>query len=367
MKFRFLILTIFTVFFISNLTFGYRSSLDHDSIIGEPAVSANVDELLKTIVTPTIDCPIQEGKNVVWCATMQVAWDQLREITGGPVRLSEKNKTADALNIWKFNTDNLDNESYIAMAGKGQTAISNIKLALKTKFKGASSPRYLPSTIMEDEWIIYSYLFQNLPFKTKFTRMKRPFTFAGKKVESFGIDDYMPDEKQMAKQVSVYDYRGADDFIVELKPSNDEHSIILAHIPPMENLADMVYSVKKRINNSEPTMMKGLATLQIPVINFDLLKTYSELENAIIKSSNPEIDGKPLDTAIQSIRFKLNESGAVLISEAMLGALMMPEQNLVFKNSFLVLLKKSDSRLPYLVVWIDNGELLTPFKSLKDL
>lgn len=363
MKIRFLVIGVFAFCFVFNPTYSF-SQADHDSIIGETDISANAENLTKTIVSPTLDRPIQEGKNIIWCATFQLAWDQLRVATNGPVQFEKGNKTADTLNAGKISPNDLDDKSYIALAGKGQTTISNIKEALKTKFSGAARPNLLPASLDENQWILYAYLFQHLPFKHAFTRMEYPFTFSDVEVTSFGIYQYLPDiqenEALMAKQVLIYDYRGIDDFIVELMPSNGEHRIILAHIPPLGNLKSMVNSVRSRCSNSKPTKMLESSTLKIPIINFHVLKTYSEFQGSTISSTNPEINGTPFGIAIQSIRFKLDETGAVLKSEDI--AFLSASQDLVFRKPFLILLEKRNSSSPYLAIWVENEELLTPYK-----
>lgn len=39
-----------------------------------------------TVVTPTLDSPMVAGKNMVWCATFQMAWDELRTLASGTAK-----------------------------------------------------------------------------------------------------------------------------------------------------------------------------------------------------------------------------------------------------------------------------------------
>ncbi len=48
-----------------------------------PVYSGPVEGLKHTIVAPTLDEPLAAGKNVVWSAALQLAWDELREAAGG--------------------------------------------------------------------------------------------------------------------------------------------------------------------------------------------------------------------------------------------------------------------------------------------
>ena len=44
--------------------------------------------LEQTQFVPTLDTPIQQGKNVIWCASFQAAWKKLQQdIAGEPIRI----------------------------------------------------------------------------------------------------------------------------------------------------------------------------------------------------------------------------------------------------------------------------------------
>src|SRR5690606_179126 len=40
-----------------------------------------------TTITPHLDAAIEPGRSLVWCASMQLAWDALGDWAGGPVQL----------------------------------------------------------------------------------------------------------------------------------------------------------------------------------------------------------------------------------------------------------------------------------------
>ena len=64
---------------------------------------------------------------------------------------------------------------------------------------------------------------------------------------------------------------------------------------------------------------------------------------------------------MQSIRFRLDESGAVLKSES-IGVWARGRREFVFDKPFLIMVKRQKARRPYLVLWIGNTELLVPIK-----
>lgn len=343
-------------------------TVSHDDIAGEPALKANAAVLERTIVTPYLAQKIEPGKNVLWCSTFQLVWNELRDLAGGTLDLDGDPAIAKSLNAEEASRDDLDEESYVAAAGiAGEGILAAIARELEEKFKGAASPELLPEpgSLPKGAWVTYAYLFKNLPFEYAFTRFERPFRFAGKNVSGFGIEQYMKAEKneaRMAEQVAVIDHKGNDDFIVELKTRARGDRLILARIPPSATLGETIARVRARVEKSDKTgagTIEPMETLGIPVLNFDIMREYDELVGHKIKAQNPKVDGTPIGIALQSIRFKLDETGAVLKSEALM-VLGMTERSLVFRGPFLILLTRRGAENPYFALWVDNDELLVP-------
>jgi hypothetical protein len=63
---------------------------------------------------------------------------------------------------------------------------------------------------------------------------------------------------------------------------------------------------------------------------------------------------------MQDIRFRLDEGGVALQTEARLRGLCLPPRDLVCNRAFLVLLLRRGSAVPYLAAWIENDEILVP-------
>src|SRR5262245_47301714 len=76
------------------------------------------EQLRQTVVVPTLDSSIPEGKSVIWCASFQLAWNRLKEdVVKGPVRLANAQPLADLLNRADGSEDDLDRDSVYAAAG----------------------------------------------------------------------------------------------------------------------------------------------------------------------------------------------------------------------------------------------------------
>ncbi len=49
------------------------------------AFEGSSEQLQSTVVMPTLDSPMPDGKSVIWCLSFQVAWNQIKDIVHGPV------------------------------------------------------------------------------------------------------------------------------------------------------------------------------------------------------------------------------------------------------------------------------------------
>lgn len=61
----------------------------------------------------------------------------------------------------------------------------------------------------------------------------------------------------------------------------------------------------------------------------------------------------------QSIRFRLDKSGATVTSEAQMFLSAIPREFIV-DRPFLIVIKRRSAEQPYFVAWIDNAESLVP-------
>lgn len=99
-----------------------------------------------------------------------------------------------------------------------------------------------------------------------------------------------------------------------------------------------------------------------PKMNYDVTRSYKEIIGKALV--NPKAAGYFIAEAIQNIRFRLDEKGAVLKSEALIiapTAMPMNESRMmIFDKPFLVLMMKKGRNIPYFALWVDNPELLVP-------
>ena len=159
----------------------------------------------------------------------------------------------------------------------------------------------------------------------------------------------------------MIDYKTDDDFIMSLKSKSSNDEIILAKIESKETLLSTILAVNKRIKEATPSSLKEDEVLNIPKLDFNLKHSFPELENKLFKNKGWE--GWFISKTMQWIRFKLNEKGAILKSEARIEIRWgsnwdKSPRRFIFDKPFLIYLKQKNGKYPYFAMWVDNAELL---------
>lgn len=345
-----------------------RAARQHDEIAGTPDLECSADSLTRTVVTSHLETPLGAGRNVLWCATFQLAWNELADLAGGEIRMADEDAAVAALNRRAVGRSDLDSRTYVALAGMVEDGVlTRAKDELRKTFGFAASPRLLPppGSLPDGSFVAYSYLFADLPFAWSFERLAYPLQFGGTPVECFGIQQYLAQQENEAKaagQLQVCDWRSNGDFIVSLMTQRKEHHLYLALVPPAPTLAQTIRAVQERIASGRREPLAECLDFRVPVLNFDVVREYGELTGRPLTVSTPRLNGQPIDIAKQQVRFRLDERGAVLKSEAIISR-GLGMNNLVFDRPFLILLQYADARVPYFALWVDNAELLVPFSA----
>ncbi|MEW6170358.1 MAG: hypothetical protein AB1472_02195 [Candidatus Omnitrophota bacterium] len=321
--------------------------------------------LKQTDITSYLDNKIIQGKNLIYCSTFQIAWNELMDsIIKEPIKLDAYPFAAQELNKKLTIKKDLSDDCYLAMAGFNKDGIiEKIKKALRDKFNTTMGINV--NLKNPDDILAYAFLFKNLKFENEFEVMEEPIKFKsnpmfdGTNVKAFGIKNYKPGNTY-DKIVNLLDYQNEDDFIISLKSIVDKDEIILAKVSPKDSLIKTIEYVLSRINNKNASSLKEGETLQIPKIDFNIFHEFFDLENRSLLNKGWE--QYILSKAIQAIRFRLDEKGAFLRSEAVIeleeGIMDYSPRQFIFNKAFLICLKEKNAKYPYLAIWIDNVELL---------
>ena len=344
----------------------------------EPDIAFNGDstDLHQSIIVPTLDTPVPEGKNVIWCGTLQLAWNHLEEdVLHEPPNLRGAEAVAQRLNEAQFTEDDLPPDSYLAEAGFAKDGIvERIKSEMASRFhKTVEIDPLEPSDILA-----YAYLEAKADFTVPYFDSPEPLTFldpSGREtpVTSFGIEEkHEYAYEQLRDQLDVLyrhpqnlDSENPDEFVLDLCRSSSPNQVIVARIPRKatlsETLADMDTKIREFARQSDAKSHGEFGindVLMIPNLNWEVQHRFTELEGSDKPFQNDGFTGYHIVKALQTIRFRMDRSGAELASEARLPCAPTPTHYLC-NRPFLIVMKKRDTERPFFVMWVDNAELLS--------
>jgi hypothetical protein len=339
------------------------------------------DELSQTVIVPTLDTPVPGGKNAIWCASFQIAWNHLKnDLAKGPVKMRDAQDIADRLNREDQSENDLVAGDYYAAAGWVKDGIlEKIVSDMKAKFPEAPAPRF--ETTTDTVAVVYSFLSSWLRFEHPYFENDKglPFTDSSGKtalVSSFGLRPGDANAaRHVADQVRVLYFQhvetegeaAAADLILDPSYTSRPYQMILARVPWKGTLAETHEGVRKKIalgeKERQPLGYLGRG-LFFPNMNWTISHHFREVENPDHGFLNPTMDGLWLDPAMQKIQFRLDRSGAQVRSEAKIAVKGARGYiSYQFDRPFLVILQKRDAKQPLFMMWVDNAELLCKWQS----
>jgi len=335
-----------------------------DYLFSNVPLKVESKNLKETIITPYLEHDIDEGKNLVFCSTFQLAWNELKDdIVKENIQLQDNPPIVKHLNASVITKEDISEDSYVAMAGFAKDdIIKKINNVLRTKFPDVA-PKVEEGYFTEKDIFVYAFLFKNLQFKYRFESLKEPIAFNShyKKinVKAFGIEEYSEKKhKDMGKQVDIFSFEDRSNFIVRLTSDNFKNDeVVLAKIKPEKTLLKTIKTVENHIENSESYKLHKESSLQIPKFNFDIKHSYLELIGKYF--GNKGLKGNYIGGAMQDIVFKLDEKGVLLLSDVKLPLpYKSAPRELIFNRPFLIYLKEKNGEYPYFAMWVDNPELM---------
>lgn len=312
-------------------------------------------------LAPTLDAAPAAGEDLVFCATLGLAWGALRALDGAPPLAAMVPATAVALDALVAGPPPLESavpaEASFVAAG-GPVELGAAREALRARFPDLTS-RLLPDTLPPDGLFAFGFLDRALAFDPPFD----PTTvmFASAMVKGFGVGGADP----RAANVVVHDYRAGESFLVELRARSEDRILVLADVPagpfgppPVttpRTLRERVSDALARLDQLPPAERTVVAeeSFSMPNVRLDQAGSFDELTAAPIALA----DGRVLriDDARQCVRFALDETGAKVTSEARLLSFGPPPRVLSVSGPFVVMLLRRGATVPYLAAWIQTA------------
>jgi hypothetical protein len=332
------------------------------------AFSGDSAAATQTAIVPTLDTPAPKGKNVIWCGTGQLACDELRKVVGKVGGDAQEGPWA-RLNNGRMNPDDLPGGSFYAAAGEVRKGIVNkIQSDMAAKFPKVTPNLGGPDVSRDSDLVLaYAYLAANVKFGTAYAERKTGDSFVDSSGRATQVSSFCCNEEvgyqlgDLARQIGILhaDFQTPDgqrkpspEFVVDLDRNSKPSQIILASVEPKETLAATWRDVQQKIKTGKPEAFSAYSDgLIVPNLNFQIQHRFKELEGELK-------DGNRILRASQSVDFRLDRSGALLISEAISVSQFCSPRQFCFTRPFLIVMRKRGAEKPYFVMWVDNAELL---------
>jgi hypothetical protein len=342
----------------------------------EPPLSfdGSSDLLQHTVIVPTLDTPIPEGKNAIWCASFQVAWNKLKtEVAKGPVLIQGAEEIADRLNKSPVTEADLPEGSYYAAAGLEKDGIiERIKREMGQEFPMVPPPTF--SEVWERVAVAYAYMKAGVDYEIPYDDFDQGWEFedsAGKGTMVFvtGIrerDAHSPRGNELRSQVRVIycaEGRGVpQEYVIDPSMRSTPNQLLLARLQRRGTLAELLVDLDSKIRQAPPGVPENMRSgelLIVPWMNWRIQRRYAEIEGVDKPIQNPVLEKCWFGHAEQLISFRLDRRGSSVESESKLDVVKdLPPRMFAFDRPFLIVLRKRDAANPFFVMWVGNAELL---------
>lgn len=350
--------------------------------------------LKATEIVPTLDTPIPDHKNAVWCASFLAGWKMMEQnLAKGPVALDRAPEMVKALNAADDPRPSIPPSMlYVAAGWNDEGIVDQIRNGMHQKFPD-NSPPVFPG-ITPDSFVTYAYLETHVKFPIPYNQNDEALVFtnsSGKptRINSFGVplkdaNTYFKLRAQpcvifygdMAWPAGSYG-EVPNEFVIDLCPTSAPDQVLVARIARRPTLAAAVAYVETKITGwgyaqyarqfehaPADSGLRDSEVLLVPDLHWFISHDFSELEGKTLV--NPTLKRQPLSVAREDIAFYLDKSGAGVRAESREFATATP-RNFIVNQPFLLYMKKRGAPMPYFAMWVDNAELLCPWTGTNGL
>ena len=307
-------------------------------------------EVLPTMQTKT------NVQDRVWVGTFQIVWNdfmnkiaftQIKFPAGTPVIVNELNKQ-------NFTVDELSEKCYYKYVGhiKNNTKRSITK-AIKRKFGETSDIlSKLDLTPGKDRFLVYAMLKKDFKFIAPFDKLGVS-NFRGQNAEYFGIKS--SSKKHLDDMVKVLFYNNDSDLAVKI--DTDGRDEVFLYKTSNTNTFNYLYAdmLKKQEQYAGDSVFNKADELKVPNLKFSEEKEFKEIGGNRVKGTNIVID-----KAVESIKFKMDNTGVKLKSEAGMTATMTSlrpaeeSRYFYFDDTFVLFLKEKGKQKPYFALRVHD-------------
>jgi hypothetical protein len=345
---------------------------DNSNTAPQRVFDGDSQKLAATVVVPTLDTPVPGGKNAIWCASFQIAWDRLKnDVAGEAIQVATAEAAAARLNAGELPPDAIDEASCYATAGRVKDGIrERIRADMQKRFQKAA----IEFGSADSAVVAYAYLQTRILFTIPYFENNEPLEFIGGDGKVTAVSSFGLGHKQVGRYLKLHDqpellyvnlnhepgqWKPPTEFVLDLCHDSTPNQVIVARIPRKETLKETLDDLKRRLTKPPSKEYRNaVSVLLVPNLNWNIRHRFGELEGSDKRLLNSKLQGLYVSDAIQTVDFHLDRSGVELRSEAGTAAASASFGNCLFDHPFLILVKKRGAESPMLVIWVDNAELL---------
>lgn len=314
-------------------------------------------------VVPTMNDEILG--NAAWCGTLQLAWNDLMEKSGGELIFDPEITMATNLNKKDFTKENVSEDDYYQTYGLQTKKLKEkIEKNLKDKFDETSDildgfQWYDTEKEAGSTYFFYAILKKVFNFEYVFEDLDDGIFENGKykDVKYFGVTTST--DERVREQIRILYYNNDEDFAVSLKTKEGE-DIILCNNPDGKNFKEIYDNINnKNKQYSGMRILEDIDDFKMPNLKFDLKETYGEFAGKSFTTENGSTGS--INQMVQTIELELNKKGGKLKSEAAISAditstIEEPKtpKHLYLDDSFVMFLVEEDKDTPYFAVKISD-------------
>ncbi|WP_437590025.1 hypothetical protein [Sorangium sp. So ce1000] len=337
-----------------------------------------------TIVCPHLDVPHQPGMNLVWSASLELAWKRLMKQAGGPIELAGVAPDDPAARLVKILNESpieegmLPPEATVAWAGRADERGTRELRGEVERVFGPEEARRIGMPDAERVSVLGG-IDLHPRFAVPFARRDRAISCDDKYALGFGLwrDDEEPFAvwEKRAAQVVVHFPRYTDEqladlsdeeedaawnqLVIELRPLNSAFSLVVAATGRRETLRGTVEQCLSRLQdddhapNGRFTEKEGVC---LPIVDIHCDAVFRELSSRRI--ANAGLRGCHLGELRQWIDFRLDEGGSSAVSSMRNpygGALMSPRRWYYSASLNFVAVINRKMRMPFWASWFGNA------------
>lgn len=330
-----------------------------------PLLRVNSSRLGSTRIVPSLEVPIASGQSLIYCGSIQLAWNELRGLAQGDVVVEGASECVSQLNAAAFSKGDLAEAARVCKAG---TAANGIVAAINRELVSKFHSEIEPLTVAlsrPDDLLVYGAIVKDVKFEPNLEEIEDGLRFGGSdgdtRVRAFGFKEFSSGNERQGELVAYWEGTSASlQFVVRLGRPEDADEVVLAKMTPQETLSAAAQEVLATMKTGPPRTLREKTRLSIPKFNYDIIHSYAELCGKRLK--NAPLAGYIVVDMIQGIRFRLDERGATFRSFALASLTKSMPPRFIFDRPFLLMMKEKRSPRPYLVMWVDNAELMTKIK-----